>query len=341
MKFKLALFCFLLLLGLIVFINFSLVNYGFSQLYGQLKIISSTVSKNEFLNNKSCSQKERIALKNLDHILKFAKKNGFDSDKNYLKMVDSTRPKLIVASASEQFYIKPHLWSFPFLGDVPYKGFFNRKLLYNEIDFLKKGNYDIDTGQVNAYSTLGILNDPIMPEMLQLNEADLAETIFHELVHKYYFEPKKQHINESLAQAFGEKLAEKYLQKKYGHASSELKNYQVKIKKRDSLQIFFRMFALELNRFYCSQKFANSKNKKKLKQNKYRQLYAEMYKRKLTSKEKLDFLVYKIELSKNAFFSDYIVYFSNKDSLKEVLDNKFEGSFKLMINELKSKEIVK
>jgi hypothetical protein len=74
MKFKLALFCSLLLFGLIVFINFSLVNYGFSQLYWQLKIVSSTVSKNEFLNNESCSQKERIALKNLDHILKFAKK---------------------------------------------------------------------------------------------------------------------------------------------------------------------------------------------------------------------------------------------------------------------------
>ena len=66
-----------------------------------------------------------------------------------------------------------------------------------------------------------------------------------------------------------------------------------------------------------------------------------MYKRKLTSKEKLDFLVYKIELSKNAFFSDYIVYFSNKDSIKEVLNNKFRGNFKLMIKELKNERNVK
>lgn len=341
MKFKLTLICFSLLLGLIVCINFSLVNYGFSQLLGQLKIISSTVSQNEFLSKKYCSKQEKIALKNLDYILMFAKKYGFDADKNYLKIVSPTHPKLIVASASEQYYIKPYLWHFPFLGGVPYKGFFSRKLLYKEIDFLKKGNFDLDTGQVNAYSTLGILNDPIMPAMLQLNEADLAETIFHELVHKYYFEPKKQHINESLAQAFGEKLAEKYLQTKYGDASSELASYQLKIKKRDALQIFFRMYALELNKFYCSQKFAKSKDKEKLKQRKYRELYVLMYKNKITTKEKLDFLVYKIQLSKNAFFSDYIVYFSNKDSLKEVLNNKFGGNFKLMINQLKSKEIVK
>jgi predicted aminopeptidase len=339
MKFKLTLICFSLLLGLIVCINFSLVNYGFSQLLGQLKIISSTVSQNEFLSKKYCSKQEKIALKNLDYILMFAKKYGFDADKNYLKIVSPTHPKLIVASASEQYYIKPYLWHFPFLGGVPYKGFFSRKLLYKEIDFLKKGNFDFDTGQVNAYSTLGILNDPIMPAMLQLNEADLAETIFHELVHKYYFEPKKQHINESLAQAFGEKLAEKYLQTKYGVTSPELASYQLKIKKRDALQIFFRMYALELNKFYCSQKFA--KDKEKLKQRKYRELYVLMYKNKITTKEKLDFLVYKIQLSKNAFFSDYIVYFSNKDSLKEVLNNKFGGNFKLMINQLKSKEIVK
>jgi len=331
---------FLLFSAIILFFigcNNKLLLYLLSQLNGQLKIINSTVSKSDFLQKHSNTQNEKNNFKNLELILKFAKLQGFDSDKNYQKIVEPSHPKLIVASASEQYYVKPYLWSFPFLGNVSYKGFFNRNMLYKELDFLKNGNFDIDTGQVNAYSTLGILNDPIMPSMLKLGEAEFAETIFHELVHKYFFESEKQHLNESLAQAFGEELTLKYLKFVYGFGAEKLIKYQHKINARDSLQQFFRNYALELNKFYKSEFFLNSKNKNELKQKMFRQLYLRIYKRGIVSKQKANYLVYKIELSKNAFFSDYIVYFSNKDSLKQVLYAKYNGNFYGMIKGLKNK----
>jgi predicted aminopeptidase len=336
LKTKIVLFFLSLAIAFLGLKDYDLINYGVSQLNGQLKILGSTLTKKEFIKLSSTSHKEKLALKKLESILRFAKLNGLDAGNKYQKIVSPSHPKLMVVSASQQFSVKPYTWSFPFLGSVPYKGFFNRNLLYKEMNFLRKRNFDCDTGQVNAYSTLGILNDPIMPSMLHSSESEMAETIFHELVHKYYFEPKKQHLNESLAQAFGEELTLLYLQKFYGKRSLEVKEYELKIKKRDKLQIFFREYSIKLNKFYSSKLFLKSKNKMELKQKKYRELYSLMYRKRLANKQKLNHLVYKIQLSQNAFFSDYIVYFSNKDSLKQVLWSNHNGNFMKMIKAIKN-----
>jgi predicted aminopeptidase len=316
-------------------LNYKLISYGYSQLLGQIKIINSTYSKEDYKLKYQFGLKEKAALENLQSILKFAESKGFYSDKNYQEIVSPNHPRLVVASASEQYYVKPYLWKFPFIGEVPYKGFFNRSFLYKELFFLKNNNLDFDTGQVNAYSTLGIWNDPIMPSMLNSDEDELAETIFHELVHKYYFEPTKQHINETLAQAFGEELTLNFLEKAHGKNSPEINRYRLKINKRDLLQVFFREQAKELNKFYESVLFLKAKNKIELKQKRFREMYLKIYQSRIVSKQRADDLVHKIHLSKNAFFSDYIVYFSNKDSLKHVLRYKHQGKFMNMIEEIK------
>lgn len=319
------------MLVITIVLNFNLCNYLISQLKGQSKIWLNTIPISDEKEIKSKGPFWFKQISSLSDILLFSKEMGFDPEKNYSKIYCDFSNRLIVVSASPKFKIEPYLWTFPILGEVPYKGFFNYKLLSDELIELKKLNLDVDTGQVNAYSTLGILSDPIMPGMLKMNEEELAETIFHELVHKYTFKINNSSTNESIAQAFGEELTKKYLSRKYGKSSLKLSLYCNNLMERDSIQIFFREFAKQLNTFYSSPQFSKSSNKEKIKKEMFRDLYIKMYSKSFFKRRKISKFIYKIELSKNAFFADYLVYFSNKDSIKNTLNKVYKGNFMKMM----------
>jgi len=72
----------------------------------------------------------------------------------------------------------------------------------------------VDTGGVEAYSTLGWFKDPALNTFIFDSEPDLAELIFHELGHQRVFARGDTDFNEAFATTVGQEGARRWLQAK-------------------------------------------------------------------------------------------------------------------------------
>ena len=143
--------------------------------------------------------------------------------KNYTSYVKLKSPYVTyVVSAAPKWELKHYLWSFPIIGDVPYKGYFEEVDAKKEEEELKK--LDLDTYQrgVGAYSTLGWFNDPILSSMLRYRDYDLVDTIIHETVHATLYFKSNADFNERIATFLGSKGAEMYYLETEGPESKTL-----------------------------------------------------------------------------------------------------------------------
>lgn len=90
-------------------------------------------------------------------------------------------------------------WCFPVAGCVGYRGYFSRPAAEREAARLTARGYDVFTGGIDAYSTLGWFNDPLTTPMLQRPPHALVALIFHELTHQRVYLPGDTAFNESYA----------------------------------------------------------------------------------------------------------------------------------------------
>ena len=117
------------------------------------------------------------------------------------------------------------IWSFPFLGSFGYKSFFDLSQAQIEREYLEKEGYDTRIRSINAWSTLGWFKDPILSNMLNNTEAQIAETLFHELTHNTLFLKNQLQFIENLASFFGKKASIDYLNFFYGPDAEQMTDY--------------------------------------------------------------------------------------------------------------------
>ncbi|MEM1135058.1 MAG: aminopeptidase, partial [Bacteroidota bacterium] len=217
--------------------NYQLVIYGFKQAYGQLNIIYKAEPVANFLNDPKFpgAQKEKIKL--IQDIRQYAFDSlGLDHSNSYTKMYDQqAEPILWVLTACKPFKLENKEWTFPIIGTFSYKGYFDKAAIEKAEAELKNEGWDTRVRDVNGWSTLGILNDPILSNMLERNAGDLAELIIHELTHGTLFIKDNLQYNENLANFIGEEGAKKFLMSKYGENSKEYISY---INKQPDYQLF-------------------------------------------------------------------------------------------------------
>ncbi|MEO8628678.1 MAG: aminopeptidase [Betaproteobacteria bacterium] len=113
--------------------------------------------------------------------------------------------------AAPEFSITPKDWCFPFAGCVGYKGYFSKAGADQLAADLAKQGYDVYTGGVPAYSTLGWLNDPILNTFIHYPDAELARLVFHELAHQVAYAKGDSTFNESFAVTVEEVGVERWL----------------------------------------------------------------------------------------------------------------------------------
>lgn len=146
------------------------------------------------------------------------KKNG-----NYASYVQLDRPYVsYIVSAAARDRLEPHLWSFPIVGAVPYKGYFNLDDAKEEANNLKAKGLDTYVRGATAYSTLGWFDDPVLSSMLRYSDYDLVNLIVHESVHATLYIKSQADFNERLATFIGDLGAELYFKEKEGTQSSTL-----------------------------------------------------------------------------------------------------------------------
>lgn len=113
-------------------------------------------------------------------------------------------------SACEPDAFAPYVWSFPFVGTLPYKGWFRPEPALEEARELAREGLDTLVLPVPAYSTLGWFDDPVFSGLLEDEPSSLAETILHEMTHATVFVSADADWNENLATFVGQEGARRF-----------------------------------------------------------------------------------------------------------------------------------
>jgi predicted aminopeptidase len=201
------------------------IGYLAKSAYNQISLLNQRVPIEDALNDTSLNEQEKKKLSLSQEVRHFAEeKLKLNVKKNYSTFVKLDRPYVsYVVSASPKWKLETHLWGFPIVGKLPYKGYFSEKEAKDEADAMKADNFDVYVRGVSAYSTLGWFKDPLLSSMLRYKDHDLVNTIIHESVHATLFIKSEADFNERLATFLGNKGMELFYQQKEGENSATLK----------------------------------------------------------------------------------------------------------------------
>ena len=193
------------------------LNYYWHLAHGQSRVFYQRIPVPTLLARPDLSEQTRTQLELIQAILGYAESVGLQTDDQYTTFYDTGGDPIswnVSASPPDRF--APYTWDFPFVGQLPYKGFFRRDLAARQRDALADAGYDALLRPVSAYSTLGIFSDPILSSMLRYAPDQLADLILHELTHALVYIPKQTDYNESLATFVGRQGSLLFLAQHFG-----------------------------------------------------------------------------------------------------------------------------
>ncbi|WGK69343.1 aminopeptidase [Candidatus Haliotispira prima] len=206
-------------------------------------------------------EQERLLFARVARIKAFAQEElGLRPTKNYSRYVRLNRDYLtLVVSAAPELSFEDYRWNYPFVGKLPYRGYFDTAGAKKEAKKLKERGYDVFVRPVDAFSTLGYVRDPLFSYMAEYSEARLADLIIHESFHATLFVRGDIGFNESLANLVGkygsriymERYGEKALMES-GQAQAEQEESEQSAAKQDAQQFRSMVFQLkeDLNKIY-------------------------------------------------------------------------------------------
>jgi predicted aminopeptidase len=121
-------------------------------------------------------------------------------NQSYRLYADISRPFVVWnVFATPEFSLTPQNHCFPIAGCVAYRGYYSQSAARGEAALQRLQGMDVSIGGVEAYSTLGWFNDPILSSMMAWGDERLATLIFHELAHQRYSVKDDTEFNESFA----------------------------------------------------------------------------------------------------------------------------------------------
>jgi len=121
-------------------------------------------------------------------------------NQSYRLYADIGRPLVVWnVFATPEFSLAPLTHCFPIAGCVAYRGYYSQGGARGEAALRKLEGLDVYIGGVEAYSTLGWFDDPILNTMLGWGDERLATLIFHELAHQRVYVQNDTEFNESFA----------------------------------------------------------------------------------------------------------------------------------------------
>ncbi len=180
---------------------------------GQMEMLRRAKPVAEVLADPKSKPLLKQKLTTVEDILDFAEKElHLPAKGQYRRYANLGRRHAVwVVFAAPEFSVEPKTWSYPLLGKLAYRGFFEEKLATAEADKLRAEGYDVYVAGVDAYSTLGFFRDPLLNTFIGRSDADLAELIFHELTHQRLYLSGDTDFNEAFATAVGQEGARRWL----------------------------------------------------------------------------------------------------------------------------------
>lgn len=309
--------------------------YLLIQARGQIRVVMNTMDVSEYARALSCNSRQWKNINEVEKIKRFAFDSlGFTPVKNYRSVVvQNGVDDLWVLTASRAYSLQAYEWSFPVLGQLNYKGYFDYRAANTEYNHLLALGYDAELRPVTAYSTLGWLSDPLTARMLDRSRENFCELIFHELFHSTYYKAGAADINENLAVFVARKATLLYLE----HDSLALGAY-LRSKHDDKLlNAFMRRKTKELEKLY--EKINADPQRLVLKLSALLRVADSLQKLPLHNKNRGNWARQQIMRARNAWFIDYKQYDALQDSLEDVFNKFYGGRLKKLVQDLRQNGI--
>ncbi|GIZ10605.1 aminopeptidase [Pseudomonas sp. NCCP-436] len=168
---------------------------------GQWQLMQARQPVQRLLDDPSSDPQLSRRLRLAQQARDFASDNLYLPDnRSYRLYADIGRPFVVWnLFATEEFDLEPKLHCFPIAGCVAYRGYYREARARGGSALLREQGLDTYIGGVEAYSTLGWFDDPLLNTMLRWNDQRLVAVIFHELAHQQYYLPGDTAFNESFA----------------------------------------------------------------------------------------------------------------------------------------------
>ena len=236
----------LLILLSIVLVSCETVSYYSQAARGQLTIVFGREDIQRLIERQDLSDELAEKFARVMDIREFAEQElGLPVGENYSTYVDLEREHVVWnVFAAPEFSVDPVNWCYPIAGCVAYRGYFSEQSALSYAAKLEEDGFDVYTGGVDAYSTLGWFEDSLLSTVLNRADYQLAGLIFHELAHQLVYLPGDTTFNESFATAVEREGVRRWLTK-----TNEVSNIDAAVLDYDRQQQFVDLVTDYRDRF--------------------------------------------------------------------------------------------
>jgi len=169
---------------------------GYNQLSMSLRSRPLTAALS---SDSGLTAEEREKLTLVIAVKEFCREFGLDTSKVYDSYSTASDRDFFLLAASERLCFQQHVWNWPIIGPLPYKGFFDENSARREGCSLEERGLDVYVGRAAGYSTLGWFSDPFLPMMFRLDRPSLIQMVIHETTHRNIFRKGFPSFNEGVA----------------------------------------------------------------------------------------------------------------------------------------------
>lgn len=182
---------------------------------GQLEVLRTSRPIQSVIAHPDTGEALRNHLLVAEGIVNFAVSDlGLDPGNSYRRYAALGRPFVVWnVFAAPPLSLEGRRWCYPFVGCVPYRGYFNRDAALRAEARLARRGFETYVGGVSAYSTLGWFDDPLLSTFIGWSEPRLAELLLHEISHQRVWVRDDAAFNESFAAFAGEAGARLWFRK--------------------------------------------------------------------------------------------------------------------------------
>ncbi len=229
------------------------LSYAISAAVGHLNLLSARESIETALLDPTLTDEERAKLALIVRARDYAAETvGLNVGESYQAFVNlHGEPLAWNLSASAKDAFQPYVWRVPFAGNLPYLGYFDYDQVIAERDRLVDAGYDTFIYELDAYSTLGLLPDPVTSAMLARGDVSLADTIMHELSHNTIWRPGDTTFNESMATFIGQTAGLEFILSDSGNGSDLAERARRNYEDQERFNIYLQGLVDELTALYA------------------------------------------------------------------------------------------
>jgi len=194
------------------------LGYAITAGLGEFNFLASAVPIEQAFDDPTLTDEERdnldLAIRARDYAEQVVGLNVGTSYRTFVNLHGEALAWNLSASYKDK--IEAYYWNIPCVGWISYLGYFEFDEAIAQRDWLVGQGYDTLIYEIEAFSTLGLLPDPITSSMIRHHPSRFVDTIMHELLHNTIWSGWDTVFDESLAVFVGRTASMEFLVAQFG-----------------------------------------------------------------------------------------------------------------------------